>query len=61
MGKDKAIYIGDSETDAKTAANAGVPFVLFTEGIRLSPIEDLPHDVAFSDFADLPGLVEGYL
>lgn len=58
MGADTAVYIGDSETDAATAQNAGIPFVLFTEGIRLSPIEDLPHAEAFDDFAKLPALIQ---
>ncbi len=57
LGVSDCVYVGDSETDAATAANAGVPFILFTEGIRLSPVEDLPHAERFSDFADLPGLI----
>ena len=54
-----AVYVGDSETDAASAQNANMPFVLFTEGIRLSPIEDLPHVACFDDFADLPELIFG--
>ena len=61
MGQTRAIYIGDSETDAKTAQNAGAPFILFTEGIRVGPIEDLPHDVAFNDFGQLPEIVMRYV
>ncbi len=57
LGQTRAIYVGDSETDAATALNAGVPFVLFTEGIRLTPVHDLPHEVAFSDFGMLPEIV----
>jgi phosphoglycolate phosphatase len=51
------VYVGDSETDAATAEAAGVPFLLFTEGYRLTPLAELPHAAAFSDFAALPGLV----
>jgi phosphoglycolate phosphatase len=51
------VYVGDSETDAATARNAGVPFLLHTEGYRLSPVAELPHHAAFSDFAALPALV----
>ena len=48
------LYIGDSDVDAETARRAQVPFLLFTEGYRKCPIEELPHDVAFSDYSDLP-------
>lgn len=51
------LYVGDSEVDAETARNAGVPFLLFTEGYRKSPVAALPHQAAFGAFADLPGLV----
>ena len=51
------IYIGDSETDAETARRAAVPFLLFTEGYRTTPVEALPHAAAFDDFATLPDLV----
>ena len=51
------VYVGDSETDAATAAAAGVPFLLFTEGYRRAPVESLPHAARFSDYAALPGLV----
>lgn len=58
LGHDDAIYVGDSETDAATAENAGVRFVLFTEGIRLAPVSELRHTVAFSDFGMLPGVIK---
>ncbi|WP_347266572.1 phosphoglycolate phosphatase [Paracoccus sp. (in: a-proteobacteria)] len=54
----RGIYVGDSEFDAECAANAAVPFLLFTRGYRKSPVEDLPHRAAFDDFAQLPALVE---
>lgn len=52
----RVLYVGDSETDASTAQNAQVPFALFTEGYRKTPINDLPHDEAFDDFQDLPDI-----
>ncbi len=55
-----AVYVGDSEVDAETARRANVPFLLFTEGYRATPIEDLPHHAAFSAFADLPRLVVSF-
>ena len=48
------VYVGDSETDGETALRAGVPFVLFTEGIRQRAVQDIPHTAAFSDFGELP-------
>ena len=56
LGSCGCVYVGDSETDAQTAANACVPFILYTDGIRQSPVEAIPHDAAFSDFRDLPGI-----
>ncbi len=57
----EAILVGDSEFDAQCAAAAGVPLMLFTGGYRGGRIEDLPHLVAFGDFAALPGLIESRL
>jgi phosphoglycolate phosphatase len=54
-----AVYVGDSEVDAATAVAASVPFVLFTEGYRRAPVTELSHAAAFSDFADLPGVLAG--
>lgn len=52
------VFVGDSETDAATAEAAGVPFLLYTKGYRKSDTSELVHAAAFSDFAELPGLVE---
>ncbi len=57
LGEPRAIYVGDNEVDAETAANAGLPFLLYTRGYRRARVEDLPHAGAFDDFADLPGLL----
>lgn len=57
LGGGATIYVGDSEVDAATAAAAKVPFALFTEGYRKTPVEDLPHDATFSDFHALPALL----
>ncbi|GHE04154.1 phosphoglycolate phosphatase [Defluviimonas sp. 20V17] len=64
LGGGPLLYVGDSEVDAETAANAGAAFALYTEGYRHAPIEALPHRFAFSDwrgFADLalPHLLAG--
>lgn len=61
LGGGPVIYVGDSEVDAETALRAGMPFALYTEGYRKTPVEALPHDAPFSDFAALPGLVAALL
>lgn len=57
LGRKAVIFVGDSEVDAETAAAAALPFLLYTEGYRKSPLAELPHDAAFADWADLPHLV----
>lgn len=52
-------YVGDSEVDAATAAAAAVPFLLFTEGYRKTPVADLPHRASFDRFVLLSGLLAG--
>lgn len=52
-----AIYVGDSETDSLTAKAATIPFALYTEGYRKSPVEALGARFAFADFAALPAWV----
>jgi len=54
----EAIYVGDSEIDSETARHADVPFILFTEGYRRASINEIQHQAAFSDFSQLPGLVQ---
>jgi len=48
-----ALYVGDSETDEKTAANAGMTFALFAGGYRKTPTSEMAHNFLFGDFADL--------
>jgi len=57
LGQPKAIFVGDSEVDAETAQAAGLPFLLFTEGYRKAPVEDLQQTGRFSHHAALPGLI----
>ena len=61
LGSDRAVYVGDSEIDAATAQAAALPFALFTEGYRHSPLEAIPHAATFSDFSALPALAEDLL
>lgn len=57
MAADRAVFVGDSEIDAETAAAAGIPFLLFTEGYRKTPVESISHAAAFARFDDLPDLI----
>lgn len=61
MGRGMALYVGDSETDAATAAGAGVPFLLFTEGYPKGDVAAIQSAGRFGDFGDLPELVERML
>ncbi|KUF12812.1 phosphoglycolate phosphatase [Pseudoponticoccus marisrubri] len=61
LGDGPRLYVGDSEVDAETAQRAGVPFLLFTQGYRKTAVAQIPHDVAFDSFADLPGQVAALL
>ena len=53
LGTGLCIYVGDSEIDAETAQRAEVPFILFTQGYRNKPVDQIPHDMALESFADL--------
>ena len=57
LGEGPAVFIGDSEVDAATAEASKIPFLLYTEGYRRSPITDMHHDAAFNDFSDLPAMI----
>ncbi|EAV46074.1 phosphoglycolate phosphatase [Stappia aggregata IAM 12614] len=61
LGGGPVIYVGDSEVDAETAVNAGMPFALFSEGYRKRPVSEIPHTVVFSTFTDFPALAENLL
>lgn len=57
LGGGPALYVGDSEIDAETASRAGVPFALYSEGYRKTPLDEIPRDWIFSDFEALLGIV----
>lgn len=61
LGEGPIIYVGDSETDAKTAANAKVPFLLYAFGYRNSPLGEITNDGVFGDFRELPAMIERLL
>lgn len=51
------LFVGDSEVDAETASRAQVPFLLFTEGYRKSPVDKIPHTASYGNSSELPALV----
>lgn len=57
IGGGPVLFVGDSEVDAETAAAAGVPLLLFTQGYRSTPVADLPHRAAFDHWGEMPALV----
>lgn len=57
LGGGPMIFVGDSEVDAETAKNAEVPFLLYTEGYRKGPVDQMYHTATFDDFLTLPRLV----
>ena len=60
LGVETALFVGDSEIDAAAAQQANLPFLLYTEGYRKSPVAALPHDASFETFSALPWLVAEY-
>ncbi|MCY1125648.1 phosphoglycolate phosphatase [Frigidibacter sp. RF13] len=52
-----AIFVGDSEVDARTAEAAGLPFFLFTKGYLRVPLSEISVTATFDDFADFRELI----
>ena len=55
---DSAVMVGDSETDAETARNAGVPVVLLSYGYTHIPYDELKPDALIDGFAALPDVID---
>ncbi|QCI66730.1 HAD hydrolase-like protein [Phreatobacter stygius] len=53
----KAVMIGDSETDIRTAQAARVPLVAYSGGYTAIPLPELNPDVILDDYHDLPATV----
>ncbi len=58
VGIDEALYVGDSETDADTAAAAGMAFALYSGGYRKRPLALFEDCFVFHDFAVLARYIE---
>jgi phosphoglycolate phosphatase len=55
---DRAIMVGDSGTDVRTARAAGVPVIAVNFGYSEVPIATLRPDRIIGSFAELPGTVQ---
>ncbi len=58
---DKAIMIGDSETDANAAKNAGLPVILLEDGYTEKNTTEIYHNHLVKDFIDIEKIVIKYL
>ncbi len=58
---EQSCLIGDTDTDRKTAAAAGVPCVLVTFGPTGMDVADLKPEALLHDYADLPEIVQELL
>lgn len=61
LGGGATIYVGDSEIDAETARRAGVPFALFSEGYRKTPVSEMHHDWTFDNFDGLRDIIAEFV
>lgn len=58
---ERAVMIGDSETDIKTAKAAGIPVVAVTFGYSVEPVASFAPDITIDHFAQLGAAVEQVL
>lgn len=56
---DRAIMVGDSDTDVRTARAAALPVIAVTFGYSEVPIESLKPDRLISSYAELGAAIEG--
>ncbi|WP_290688835.1 MULTISPECIES: phosphoglycolate phosphatase [unclassified Haematobacter] len=57
LGGGEAVFIGDSEIDARAAEAGRIPFGIFTGGYAREDLDMFPSRFHFSDWADLPALI----
>lgn len=60
LGGGATLYVGDSEIDAETARRAAIPFALFSEGYRKTPVIEMHHDWTFDDYDALGDIVDAF-
>ena len=57
----KSIMIGDSESDAKAAKEAGIPFILLEDGYTEKNANEIPHNHLIRDFIGIEKIIQKYL
>tara|TARA_B100000965_G_scaffold139571_1_gene116186 strand:- start:585 stop:1268 length:684 start_codon:yes stop_codon:yes gene_type:complete len=57
----RALMIGDSETDANAAKEAGIPLILLEDGYTEKNITEIPHNHLIKDFVKIEKIVIKYL
>ena len=53
----RAVMVGDTVTDRKAAANAGIPCALYAHGFSVDPVESLAPEAIIHDYADAPEIL----
>lgn len=56
LGRGPAVYVGDGETDAQTAHQGGLPFLLHLNGYRHGPAQAMRAAAMFLHWKDFPPL-----
>ena len=57
----KTLMIGDSETDANAAKNAGIPVILLEDGYTEKNTTEIYHNHLIKDFIDIEKIITKYL
>ena len=57
----KSLMIGDSETDANAAKNAGIPVILMEDGYTEKKTDEIYHNHLVKDFVGIEKIVSKYL
>ena len=57
----KTLMIGDSETDANAAKDAGIPIILLEDGYTEKKITEIYHNHLIKDFVGIENIVSKYL
>jgi len=57
----RTLMIGDSETDANAAKEAGIPLILLEDGYTEKNITEIPHNHLIKDFVNIEKIVLKYL
>jgi phosphoglycolate phosphatase len=57
----KSLMIGDSETDANAAKNAGIPVILMEDGYTEKKTDEIYHNHLIKDFIGIEKIVSKYL